>query len=97
SDRVPSRHLAVATSIYYAGVPVGFALSFALSGAIAPRLGWRACFLVLGLGGLAVALLVRRVPDPPRRGERARGEGGAGLAAALRERPMVVILSAAAT
>ena len=96
SDRVAGRHLAVATSLYYAGVPVGFALSFALSGAIAPRLGWRACFLVLGLAGLACALFVRRMADPPRRGERAPG-GGPGLAAALRERPMLLVLTAAAT
>ena len=97
SDRVAGRHLAVATSIYYAGVPVGFALSFALSGAIAPRLGWRACFLVLGLAGLACALFVRRIADPPRRGERAPDVGGPGLASALRERPMLLVLTAAAT
>jgi len=97
SDRVAGRHLAVATSLYYAGVPVGFALSFALSGAVAPRLGWRACFLLLGLGGVACALLVLRLADPPRRVGRATGLRGPGLASALRERPMVVVLTAAAT
>jgi MFS family permease len=97
SDRVTGRHLAVATSLYYAGVPVGFALSFALSGAIAPRLGWRACFLLLGLGGLACALFVLRLADPPRQGQRAAGSRGPGLAAVLRERPMVLVLTAVAT
>jgi MFS family permease len=97
SDRVGGRHLAVATSLYYAGVPVGFALSFALSGAIAPRLGWRACFLLLGVGGLACALFVLRLADPPRRAGGATGPGGLGLGAALRERPMVALLIAAAT
>jgi MFS family permease len=47
-DRVPRRHLGLATGVFYAGIPVGFALSFALSGLVGPRLGWRACFLALG-------------------------------------------------
>jgi MFS family permease len=97
SDRVGARHLAFANSLYYAGVPVGFALSFALSGAIAPRLGWRGCFLLLGLGGLACAVFVLRLQDPARRGERATAAGGPGLAAALRERPILAVLVAAAT
>ena len=97
SDRVSGRHLAVATSLYYAGVPVGFALSFALSGAIAPSLGWRPCFLLLGVGGLACALLVLRLADPPRSGALAKGAGGPRLATALRERPMVPVLIVAAT
>jgi len=97
SDRVAGRHLAVATSVYYAGVPVGFALSFALSGLIAPWVGWRACFLVLGVAGLACALLVLRLQDPPRRGERAAVAGSPGIASALRERPMILVLTAVAT
>jgi MFS family permease len=96
SDRVSGKHLAVATSLYYAGVPVGFALSLALSGVIAPRLGWRACFLVLGLLGLACALLVLRLEDPPRRGQPAPGWDAPGLGQALRERPMILVLTAAA-
>ena len=40
-DRVPARRLGLATGVFYAGVPIGFALSFALSGLIGPRLGWR--------------------------------------------------------
>ena len=67
-DRVPARHLGLATGVFYAGVPIGFALSFALSGLIGPWLGWRACFLVLGALGLAGSLLVLRIQDPPRRG-----------------------------
>jgi MFS family permease len=93
-DRVPARRMGLATGVFYAGVPVGFALSFALSGAIAPRLGWRACFLALGTLGLAGALLVLRLADPPRRGEvTPAGEGG--LGAALRARPLVLLLALA--
>jgi MFS family permease len=97
SDRVEGRRLAVATSLYYAGVPVGFALSFALAGAIAPRLGWRACFLLLGLGGLACASFVLRLSDPPRRGARVSGGAGSGLAATVRERPLLPVLIVSAT
>ena len=95
SDRVPPRHLGLATGVYYAGVPVGFALSFALSGVLGPRLGWRACFLTLGATGLACALLVPRLQDPPRRdaGPAAASEN---LASALGERPMLAVLTVAA-
>jgi hypothetical protein len=73
-DRVPARPARLATSLFYAGVPVGFGLSFALAGFVGPRLGWRACFLALGLAGLAAVGLVWRMADPPRRGA-ARRDG----------------------
>ena len=95
SDRVPARRLGVATGVFYAGVPVGFALSFALSGVIAPRLGWRACFLLLGALGLACSLLVLQLEDPPRRDSGAARTGPAGLGSALWERPMIVVLTVA--
>ena len=95
-DRVPARHLGLATGVFYAGVPVGFALSFALSGVLGPWLGWRACFLVLGAVGLVGSLLVLRIQDPPRRGVAPAVDAGArGVWSALRERPMILLLTAA--
>jgi predicted MFS family arabinose efflux permease len=95
-DRVPRRHLGLATGVFYAGIPVGFALSFALSGLVGPRLGWRACFLALGGLGLAATLLVTRIEDPPRRGSAPVGGAVArGVWSALTERPMILALSAA--
>ena len=86
-DRFPPARVGFANGLYYAGIPTGFALSFALAGAVAPRFGWRACFLVLGVAGLVAVALVWRMADPPRRGARApRARAGPAprLRAALR-------------
>jgi predicted MFS family arabinose efflux permease len=98
-DRVPPGRLGFAGSVFYAGVPVGFALSFALAGWVGPWLGWRACFFLLGAAGLATVTLVWRMGDPPRRGVGAR-PAPAGLAAVARAvagRPALVGLIAGAT
>jgi predicted MFS family arabinose efflux permease len=101
-DRVPPSRLGLANAIFYAGVPMGYALSFALAGAIAPVLGWRACFLGLGANGLLAAGLVWRMADPPRRGGQA--PVAPGLAAAARDlaralaiRPSLSLVIVAAT
>ena len=75
-DRVPSARVGLANGLFYAGVPVGFALSFALAGFGAPRFGWRACFLALGTAGLVGVATVWRMADPPRRGASSRPAGG---------------------
>ena len=82
-DRVPPRRVGFANGIFYAGIPLGFALSFVLAGWIGPWLGWRACFLALGLAGTLAVPLVLRMTDPPRRGVSAHGRTP-GLGATLR-------------
>jgi predicted MFS family arabinose efflux permease len=72
-DRVPSRRVGFANGVFYAGIPLGFALSFVLAGWIGPWLGWRACFFALGLLGLGAAPVVLRMADPPRRGASPHG------------------------
>ncbi len=42
------------------------ALGIAVGGAIAANFGWRPAFFVVGLPGLALALLAFTLPDPPR-------------------------------
>jgi predicted MFS family arabinose efflux permease len=66
-DRFPPARLGLAGSVFYAGVPIGFAISFGLAAWIGPRLGWRACFLLLGLAGLAAVVGAATLRDPPRR------------------------------
>ncbi len=73
----PQRRLGVATGIYYAGLPIGTALSLIVAGWMAPRFGWRACFYVMGAAGIAAAGLLVLVREPARQ---ARPGGGAGTA-----------------
>jgi MFS family permease len=71
-DVFPARRLALASGIYYAGIPLGTALSLLVAGWIAPRYGWRACFYALGAIGLVLAVVLLPVRDP----RQFRREGG---------------------
>jgi MFS family permease len=64
-DYFPAEKRAKANSIFMLGLPVGLALSFAVSGAVARNYGWRMAFLVAGLPGLlcVVAALFIREPE----------------------------------
>jgi MFS family permease len=98
-DRVPRARIGLANGAFYAGIPVGFALSFALAGVVGPWLGWRAGFFLLGAAGLVAVPLVWRMADPPRRGAGTRPVS-AGLAAAARAvaaRPALLGLIAGGT
>jgi MFS family permease len=66
-DAFPARRLGLATGIYYAGLPIGTALSLGVAGWAAPRYGWRVCFYGFGLVGLAVVALLFAVREPARR------------------------------
>ena len=48
------------------GLPVGLALSFAVSGAVARNYGWRAAFFVAGLPGLLCVVLAFFIREPKR-------------------------------
>jgi len=66
-DAFPARRLGLATGIYYSGLPIGTALSLGVAGWVAPRFGWRACFYLFGLAGLAALGLLLTVREPVRR------------------------------
>jgi predicted MFS family arabinose efflux permease len=91
----------LANGVFYAGIPLGFAISFGLAGSLGPWLGWRACFFVLGTLGLLAVAGTLTLRDPKRRHAqptpaRAR-EVAASFVAALAERPRLrlVILAGA--
>src|SRR5262249_10424840 len=55
-----------AMAIFMLGLPLGLALSFFVSGAIAERSGWREAFFVAGVPGLFLALAALFVREPVR-------------------------------
>jgi MFS family permease len=65
-DYFHSGKRAKAMSIFMLGLPVGLALSFAVSGAVAKNYGWRAAFFVAGLPGLLCVLAVLFIREPNR-------------------------------
>jgi predicted MFS family arabinose efflux permease len=68
SDYFPPNRRGTGLAIYSLGVPIGSALGIALGGWIAVHHGWRAAFVVVGLPGLALALLMPLLVREPRRG-----------------------------
>jgi MFS family permease len=66
-DYFEPRRRATALSIYQMGGYAGAFAGLMLGGAIAQEYGWRAAFYMVGLPGLAVALLVKlTIREPPR-------------------------------
>ena len=55
-DLYPSEKRGKAISIFMLGLPVGIALSFAVSGTMAKAYGWRSAFLVAGIPGILFAI-----------------------------------------
>jgi predicted MFS family arabinose efflux permease len=66
-DAFPQRRLAMATGVYYAGIPIGTAVGLIASRYIAPQFGWRACFFILGAAGLVAAGFLFLFREPARR------------------------------
>jgi MFS family permease len=65
-DLFPASKRAKALSIFMLGLPVGVALSFAVSGIVARQYGWRAAFLVAGIPGILCAIAVLFIKEPQR-------------------------------
>ena len=74
-DLFPANRRARALSIFMLGLPVGVALSFAVSGTIARSYGWRPAFYVAGIPGLLCALAVLFIREPLRGASEAHSIG----------------------
>ncbi len=96
ADYFPPKRLARAASVYSTGVYFGAGLALMIGGAIiqmissaptreVPLLGpvfpWQFTFLVVGLLGLPIVLLMLTIREPLRRGAAARADGSADSAA----------------
>jgi len=65
-DLYPSEKRGRAISIFMLGLPVGIALSFAVSGTMAKAYGWRSAFLVAGIPGILFAIAALLIREPVR-------------------------------
>jgi predicted MFS family arabinose efflux permease len=87
ADKFAPARRPMALTIFALGACLGAWLGSSVAGAAAERGGWRAAFLVLGVPGIVVALLVRLTVREPDRGQLDAAPAGARsatLAASLR-------------
>ncbi len=68
SDYVEPARRASALSVYSCGISLGYILAAALGGYLAQQAGWRVACAAVGLPGLVVAFLLKRVVREPVRG-----------------------------
>jgi MFS family permease len=68
SDLFPFKQRALATLIFALGASAGSMLGSVVGGSISDRFGWRWAFLVLGIPGVLIALLLRLTVREPKRG-----------------------------
>jgi predicted MFS family arabinose efflux permease len=76
-----------ALTVFYAAIPVGAAIGYALGAFIEVRWGWRSAFIFPGLPGLALAVCLLPFREPARGqsdGAATTSEGVPGLASTLR-------------
>ena len=67
SDYFPPERRATVLAVYACGIYMGVGLGFWLGGWLNDAFGWRVAFMVIGLPGVAMALVVRfTVREPPR-------------------------------
>jgi MFS family permease len=74
SDYYPPERRASALSVYSFGIPLGTMFGAIMGGWLAQNLSWRAAFVVVGVPGVLVAILLKLlVKEPPRGGSEPAG------------------------
>lgn len=104
SDIVPPERRSSALAFYSLGIPVGTLLGMIIGGTLADYVGWREAFVIVGLPGVALALVVWFVLKDPRRADAAavlRGQNqpaalplGQAVAEVMKSRAFVLLLFA---
>src|SRR5262249_51979695 len=77
ADYFPVERRSTALSVYAMGIHIGVLIGLVMGGWLEELFGWRAAFMVVGLPGIALAVLVRLTVREPVRGaqELVRSEG----------------------
>jgi predicted MFS family arabinose efflux permease len=81
ADYYPKERRARALAFFSLGIPVGSALGVFFGGWLASSLSWRTAFLIVGLAGLPIALLIKFLVPEPRRGQFDAPQGEASVKA----------------
>lgn len=81
ADRFPPEQRAFALGVFQAGGGIGVLLGLLLAGLVADAVGWRGTFVIIGLPGLLLALLVRIELTEPRLQSSAIPSESSGLSA----------------
>ncbi len=71
SDLVPPEKRASALAFYSLGIPIGTLMGMLIGGTLADNVGWREAFVIVGLPGVALALVVWFVLKDPRHADAA--------------------------
>jgi MFS family permease len=66
SDFYPPERRGRALAVFYAAIPLGSAMGFALGGVLGQHIGWRPAFFFAGGPGAVLALALLFLRDPPR-------------------------------
>ncbi len=74
ADYFPPERRATALSIFQMGVPIGQMLGTLIGGVLVGPLGWRKVFLLVGIPGIVIALLLRLTVREPARPPLARSQ-----------------------
>jgi len=77
SDLYPPKKRATALAIYSTGISIGILLGFLIGGWVNQYLGWRMTFLVVGVPGILLAIILRFTLKEPPRGLSEQGKDAA--------------------
>ena len=104
SDMVPPAKRSSALAFYSLGIPIGTLMGMIIGGTLADLMSWREAFVIVGLPGVALALVVWFVLKDPRQADAAailRGQSqpaalplGQAVAEVMRSRAFVLLLCA---
>jgi predicted MFS family arabinose efflux permease len=73
SDMYPPERRGTALAVYSLGIPIGGGLGALLGGFLGQAYGWRNAFMIVGIPGVLIALLVRLTVREPEREKAAAG------------------------